>query len=323
MNSIILQPAANGDAKQHYIDTIVNPVELSRIARYLTTEHVDKLKELYPSQQIPTWGVTPGTTNGNIQKWNKIKTGDITLFSGNGGIFSSAISTYKVHNKELALDLWGTDPKGQTWEYVYFLDEIKQQKIKYLDFNRAVGYKDNFIIQGFSILDQEKSFRVSEAFDLQSDTHFPEISFEEYKRAVKEFDPNRPLDAKGKVMIRTEQGFLRKVLFGGKKVGNCGICGNEYPVTFLVAAHIKKRSKCTNDEKLDFENIVMPMCKFGCDDLFEKGYLTVKDGRVFSNTNKLRTTNLSIYIDSVVNKECTYWNDGTKSYFDWHKQFHF
>ncbi|CAJ1001015.1 HNH endonuclease [Brevibacillus aydinogluensis] len=322
MNNVILQPAANGDAKQHYIDTIVNPVELSRIARYLEDEHVQKLKEIYPDQAIPTWGVTPGTTNGNIPKWNRIQTGDITLFSGNGGIFSSAITTYKVRSKELALDLWGTDPKGQTWEYVYFLDEVKQQRISYLDFNRVVGYKDNFIIQGFSILDQEKSIRVIEAFDLQSDTHFPEIPFEEYEKAIKDFDPNKPLDAQGKVMIRTEQSFLRKVLFGNKKIATCGICGHEYPTSFLVAAHIKKRSKCTPEEKLDFRNIVMPMCKFGCDDLYEKGYITVFEGKIITNNKKIVSPSLKNYLDQLKGKECSFWNENRMKYFEWHYNYH-
>lgn len=322
MNSVILQPAGNGDAKQHYIDTIINPVELSRMARYLEDEQVERLKELYPDQLIPTWGVTPGKTNGNIKKWNRIQTGDITLFSGNGGIFASAVSTYKLHNKELALELWGTDPNGQTWEYVYFLDEVKQQRIKYIDLNRVVGYEENYTIRGFSILDEEKSIRICEEFDLQSDTHFPEIGFEEYKNVIKNFDPNRPLDAKGKAMVRTEQSFLRKALFGGKSVANCGICGSTYPVNLLVAAHIKKRSKCSNDEKLDFENIVMPMCKLGCDDLYEKGYITVQDGRIKSNTKKIVTPVLTNYIEPLVDKECTHWNESSKPYFEWHSKFH-
>ena len=29
-----------------------------------------------------------------------------------------------LRNKNLALDLWDTDVNGETWEYVFFLDEI-------------------------------------------------------------------------------------------------------------------------------------------------------------------------------------------------------
>ena len=61
----------------------------------------------------------------------------------------------------------------------------------------------------------------------------------------------------------------------------CCIYNKKYPVSFLVAAHIKKRAECTLDEKKDFLNIVAPMCKMGCDELYEKGYIGVVDGSVF------------------------------------------
>ena len=46
---------------------------------------------------------------------------------------------------------------------------------------------------------------------------------------------------------------------------------------FLVAAHIKKRSVCTDAEKRDLKYVAMSACKFGCDELFERGYIAVAD----------------------------------------------
>lgn len=60
----------------------------------------------------------------------------------------------------------------------------------------------------------------------------------------------------------------------------CGICNKEYPINLLITAHIKKQTHCTFEEKLDYKNIVMPMCKMGCDDLYEKGYIFIRDGKV-------------------------------------------
>ena len=76
------------------------------------------------------------------------------------------------------------------------------------------------------------------------------------------------LDRKTEVSTRNEQRFLREHLFKNKKMAKCGICDKEYPVAFLVAAHIKRRANCSLDEKKDYKSVVMPMCKFGCDDLY-------------------------------------------------------
>ena len=74
------------------------------------------------------------------------------MFCKNKTIFSSGVTTYKVHNKKLAVDLWGFDINGQTWEYIYFLDEILSLNISISEFNKCVGYQPNFIIQGFNVL---------------------------------------------------------------------------------------------------------------------------------------------------------------------------
>ena len=40
---------------------------------------------------------------------------------------------------------------------MYALNDLQQVEISYEDFNRVVGYKNNNIIQGFTVLDAEKS----------------------------------------------------------------------------------------------------------------------------------------------------------------------
>ena len=62
-----------------------------------------------------------------------------------------------------------------------------------------------------------------------------------------------------------------------------------------MAAHIKKRSFSSTEEKLDYKNIVMPMCKFGCDELYEKGYIIIKDGQVVINKTPI-TESIKIYL---------------------------
>tara|TARA_Y100001980_G_C14308348_1_gene133361 strand:+ start:154 stop:591 length:438 start_codon:yes stop_codon:yes gene_type:complete len=119
---------------------------------------------------------------------------------------------------------------------------------------------------------------------------------------------------------RLEQGFLRKNLFKNHTLFSCCCCKKEYPISFLVATHIKKRSHCNNEEKLD-ENIVIPLCKFGCDELYEKGVLVVLNGE-FTSSRKNENENIKLYIDSIKDKRCNYYNTNTSEYFSWHYNFH-
>jgi hypothetical protein len=44
-----------------------------------------------------------------------------------------------------------------------------------------------------------------------------------------------------------------------------------------VAAHVKQRAACTSAERLDIPAIAIPACKFGCDALYEAGYVMVDE----------------------------------------------
>lgn len=322
MSRIILQPAGNGDAKEHFIDTIENSVSLDRIKPFVSEDILNKLKGLYKNNLVPVWGVTPGEKNINKGKWEKVLPGDIALFSRNKIIFASATVAFTIHNRELALDLWKTNPKGQTWEYIYFLDEVNNQNIPSSVFNNSADYKKNYVIQGFNVLDQEKSTKIMHLLNLQSEMYFPEVSREDYFRVIAEPAPDMPLDKAGQSKLRTEQSFLRNNLFKNNKTFKCGICGKEFPRNFLVAAHIKKRANCTDEERRDFDHIIMPMCKFGCDELYEKGYIAIDEGKVVISNSKYGTVPIDEYLKKVVGKSCNYWKPQTKKYFLWHKNLH-
>ena len=317
MSKIILQPAGDKDASKHYVDSIANPTPIDRIAQFVNATTLEKLKELHKEGTVPTWGVTPGKKNVNFNKWKKVKSGDVALFSRDKKIFASAAVAFTIHNKELAFDLWKTNAEGDTWEYMYFLDEVKKQEISYEAFNNVAGYKPNNVIQGFNVLDEEKSQRIINYFELGSETYYPPVSREEYFAAAT-FDPSKSLDKEGIVKGRTEQAFLRNLLFRGKKYFKCAICGKEFPAAFLIAAHVKKRASCTDAEKRDFENIVAPMCKFGCDDLYEKGYIGVEKGIVVILKNSDMTDALAVYMAKLKGTKCKSWNEGNSKYFQWH-----
>lgn len=134
-------------------------------------------------------------------------------------------------------------------------------------------------------------------------------------------DKRQRLDAKREIMIREEQGILRRRFFRGKDIGTCGICGRAFPVALLVAGHIKRRALCTMVEKRDFSNI-MPVCKLGCDDLFERAYVTVSKGLILANPCLPQTRAVKQYVKSLLGRKCAYWRRATASYFEAHHKLH-
>jgi hypothetical protein len=87
-------------------------------------------------------------------------------------------------------------------------------------------------------------------------------STEEYRRRLAQAHGRSSTDRIVQALARTEQSYWRDMLFGTSSDGCCAICGRRLPVDMLVAAHIKQRSECSDDERLDPEN-VMAACLLG------------------------------------------------------------
>jgi hypothetical protein len=125
------------------------------------------------------------------------------------------------------------------------------------------------------------------------------------------------LDGQAQVKVRKEQSQLRGLLAGGRKSAPCALCGHPYPMAFLVAAHVKKRSECTRDERLDLHNVAMLACLFGCDALYEAGWITVgEDGRIRARD---ATGELADRLASLDGRLCAAHGPGSEPYFAWHR----
>ena len=123
--------------------------------------------------------------------------------------------------------------------------------------------------------------------------------------------------ANGNAQTRREQAILRTLLFKGGAQSTCALCHNELPTSLLVAAHIKPRTDCLDDERKD-PNVVMPVCKIGCDDFFEKGYVTVDHaGSVRINDAKPISADLRRILTEIEGNHCSYFNAATSAYFDY------
>jgi predicted restriction endonuclease len=173
---------------------------------------------------------------------------------------------------------------------------------------------------GIRILDEEKSARVFAGLFPPSAVREPEVTEDEFTEAIKSFDSD--LDRQVQATARVEQAYLRRRLFGDRPTGKCALCGQEMPTDLLVAAHIKRRASSDQNERADVRNNVMAACAFGCDDLYERGYLAVDDDGlvIISPTVMEWTTPLGKRLAELRGRTCKASTDGSRGYFAWHRE---
>ena len=144
----------------------------------------------------------------------------------------------------------------------------------------------------------------------------PYGSFQDrYHEFLRELGSLAQTDESVEAKARREQPILRRWLFEGKTTERCAICGDEHMVCALWAAHKKKRSQCTEAERRD-PYIVMPVCIFGCDFLYEKRYIFIEDGMVQAGaTGEFGESDLR-YLQKVIGRRLNdEWLQGPPSYF--------
>lgn len=322
MTNIFLQPASKNTTLRDTDsnDTIVKEISVEQYKNIIEIKDYDALKRIYPDGFAKLRGLTPGKSNINVKKWESINSGDVILFYRKGVYELSAVTTYKFRNTDLALELWGVDDKQQTWEYLYFLAEIKSINLPREDLNRLVGYSEKNFPQGFTRItkcSEETRIKILDELDLISNVYYPEVDSALLENLEYLLETSNELDKESLSKRRVEQGVLRRTLFNQHPTFICCICQREYLTKFMVAAHIKKRSECSIEERLDIENVVAPMCKFGCDDLYEHGFISVNEGIVTILNNDV-TKPMFEYMEEISGNECGYWKEGTEKYFRWH-----
>jgi hypothetical protein len=156
VTKVAIQPAGNKDSRRHFVDTIENPVELTRY-RDLLGRHFEPLNRISKDGKIALWGVTPGKNGVNESKYKKLSTGDLVFFTRDKKVFCTAEIAYLFNSKNLARKIWGSDASNQTWENMYALTNVVGQDIPYAALRTAIGSNagDNFM--GFRPLNLAKS----------------------------------------------------------------------------------------------------------------------------------------------------------------------
>ncbi|MFF4442024.1 hypothetical protein [Streptomyces sp. NPDC001621] len=318
---IVMQPARRSekDVDQHYQDTIVNPVVFDDHADVLDAATIDQLKQLFPDGQAQMWGVVPGKKNVNVSRIKKMHPGDWVFFSGDKRIYFGGTIALMWRNKELATRLWGTDHAGSTWEYMYALSGTRGFDIPIQEIRTLLGWNPNRNIMGISVLTEDESDTLQTLLTLDAATAALEpVDTAQEEAAVAAFDGE--LERMAQRAQRGEQASLKRRLLQGA-TGQCALCGRTLPGTFLIAAHIKKRAMCTDDEKRDLANIAMLACTLGCDAVYEHGYVTVTPGGAIAVSPLVtEIPEVAAYIqERLASRTISWWTPSREPYYLWHR----
>lgn len=220
--------------------------------------------------------------------------------------------------------------KGELKPYFFARWITKDPEFTYIGLGSLKNFQDGVKIGSESYTAIEFKFMISdhqllsyeEEIDLEAKLQnaIDESSKQFKEKAALVLSQLSTTDSKPRtVTSRTEQIWLRVNLFGNLKEAKCAICKKYRPVNLMVAGHIKPRYKCTIQERLDI-NIVMPVCKIGCDDLYEKGYVLVSnEGYIIRNNDIPATFELDQFISEIEGLKCDFHNTYTKNYFEYKK----
>ncbi|MFF6837367.1 hypothetical protein ACFY8X_01060 [Streptomyces tanashiensis] len=127
-------------------------------------------------------------------------------------------------------------------------------------------------------------------------------------------------NAVAQVLVRREQQKIRKALIGARSTAGCAFCGRTLPSRLIRAAHIKRRSEASRQERLNLNNI-LPACLMGCDELFEHGYIYVTvDGTLAASPSSSATSDLQQIADVLVGRTVADFGAHRAEFFRWHRE---
>lgn len=321
MPLVIVQPAGNPEGRRNYSKTVENPIPLITTQQHLNASDQAQLQKLHPSGAVPVWGTTPGERGQMETRWNRIASGDTVLFTGKNKVFKIARVTHKFRSQSLADSLWArkTTANGSqaSWEFMYAFNQPVDANIPYDDLKKALNGLA-LPTREFAVLSQQQSDPILDFLQAADAAPPPTPSGDATQTVVKEFEV---MESEYVGKRRAEQQYLRQFLLPGVE-GECLLCGRTFSRDLLVAAHIKKRSLCTPEEKADIPSVAMLACKFGCDELYERGMITVNPQGKVIQTKRLTDESAGKYAEQyLVGRSVAGWSGLTAShnYFGAHR----
>jgi hypothetical protein len=127
-----------------------------------------------------------------------------------------------------------------------------------------------------------------------------------------------PTDGQALAAFRREQATLRAALIRGGTLAECALCGVEMDASALRVAHIKRRSECSDAERLDLSNVMLA-CLFGCDYVFEQRFVVVAESGTVSPGAEPLAPAVRAYVARIAGRPCKALTQQSARFFESHR----
>ncbi|MEU9806603.1 hypothetical protein [Mycobacterium sp. NPDC050853] len=145
MVSVLIQPSfGDAAAQKHWAATLDQEVDFRIPERVhpLVADELATLEAVHPTGKARFWGAV----GSNDKMFDKLKPGDIVLFTGKLHIRAIGEVGASFRNEPFSLTLWDPHPERGAWRNVYSLFSFQETEIPYEILQTALGTspKDNF-----------------------------------------------------------------------------------------------------------------------------------------------------------------------------------
>lgn len=153
---LLYMPPGNAEAMIHYEETILRPVEPSRIYRYVGSNLRRQLDRVFGSRPIAVWGSRD--SGANRSKFDRMKPGDEVLIVEGDTIRLLGKVAAMTINPELSRELWknirGDNQTG--WDLIYFIANPVEINLPFVKLCQLLDYRENYQLRGFTAVSAEK-----------------------------------------------------------------------------------------------------------------------------------------------------------------------
>jgi hypothetical protein len=147
MSKLVITTAVKPQAQQHLRYSVLDGVPAEQLRPFALPAGVPT------SGRVFMWGSVPGQNGRLGAQWSRIEPDDWLVFNTGGQYFRLAGRiTATTHDRALADAIWGEDDEvPETYEYVIFLEDIREIDLASGDLRRALGYGANYLFRGFGV----------------------------------------------------------------------------------------------------------------------------------------------------------------------------
>lgn len=163
---LLIVPASGDEAYKHFKRTIEKAWTIDELLKLSINLPEDVIRRLESVGKFRIWGSLPTVKPFTTNAWKSIDQGWVVAFYRKGHIVCYGVIFAKVHSKELAEKLWGRNSQGQTWEYIYFIKDLRccEPGIPWNIVRKELEYNEGFVPRGHHIVKEDKLRSIREKY---------------------------------------------------------------------------------------------------------------------------------------------------------------